>query len=233
LPSEEPYAIMSRVLSGDVMALFRRLSSALWYVIVLIVIIAMVVAAGQSAFFPEDVELAQWIQTTHSPWLDSIMSFASYLGAWPLAVLWAGGVAGILFLFRQRLEAIFVFLSVLGFGLSEAIKAVVQRPRPSPDLVVVMEPVSGYSFPSGHATFTVVFFGFLLFLVSSIPMFQGAFKRLIQFILWAAIILGAISRVYQGVHWPSDVVGGLIIGLLILLSFIAAYRGFLPRRTYY
>jgi undecaprenyl-diphosphatase len=110
-------------------------------------------------------------------------------------------------------------LLLVGVGLlsmmDRVLKVLVDRPRPSSDLVSVMEINHSMSFPSGHATFAMVFFGALFYLstsyISSPIIRSGA-----QVGAVVLILLTGISRIYLGAHWPSDVLGGYLLGGLIL-----------------
>ncbi|MBQ1599085.1 MAG: phosphatase PAP2 family protein, partial [Bifidobacterium sp.] len=101
-------------------------------------------------------------------------------------------------------------------ALNEVIKAIVQRPRPSVQHLVVER---GFSFPSGHAMAATAFYGFLIYLLYRYRRHTAA--------VWALIVaLGAIApvimftRVYLGVHYASDVLAGCLfsIAYLTLLS---------------
>jgi membrane protein DedA with SNARE-associated domain/membrane-associated phospholipid phosphatase len=111
--------------------------------------------------------------------------------------------------FRQ--PAFLAFCLVGALGLSPVIKLIVQRPRP--ELSPVAD-VGGYAFPSGHATTSMIVFGALAFVLT---------RRLswgTNVWIWAAAVAAAFligfSRLYLGVHWPTDVVGGWVLGSLWL-----------------
>lgn len=91
------------------------------------------------------------------------------------------------------------------------LKLSIARHRPTADLVNVLKPETGYSFPSGHA----VFYTWLaVMLAASIA--PRISPRLRPPLWWAAALLallGCTGRVWAGVHWPSDVLGGLLLGL--------------------
>jgi undecaprenyl-diphosphatase len=118
-------------------------------------------------------------------------------------------------------------MSVLGAGISgtatELIKAIIQRPRPTPELVDVFSVLTSYSFPSGHVMFYVCFFGFVWYL--SYSLLKQSLKR--SFLLGffgSLILLIGVSRIYLGHHWASDVLGAYLLGGLILLGLILFYQ---------
>jgi PAP2 superfamily protein len=95
-----------------------------------------------------------------------------------------------------------------GAALNAIMKAAFERPRPElwPRL-----PDQGFSFPSGHAMETTIVFGYFAYLIA-----REAPRRAGAAYLSAAvgIVLIALSRLYLGVHWPSDVIGGIAMGYL-------------------
>ncbi len=108
------------------------------------------------------------------------------------------------------------------------IKLFIQRPRPSSSLVHVLQNVGGYSFPSGHVMFYTAFFGFIWFLAFSL-LKPSWLRTLILFILGLLIVLIGASRIYEGEHWASDVLGGYLIASLILVAAVQLYRWGKPR----
>ena len=104
---------------------------------------------------------------------------------------------------------------VVGALLNYFLKQLFQRQRP--DLLRLIE-IGGYSFPSGHSMSSVVFYGFLIYL--SIRYLKHWSKYCITGVLGLLIIAIGFSRIYLGVHYASDVLGGFIIGLGWLVLFI-------------
>ena len=116
-----------------------------------------------------------------------------------------------------------VFLAinmVVGNLINHFVKSIVQRPRPSlPHLVVE----TGYSFPSGHATAAVMFFGSLI-LIGHFLIKQKSWHHLWIGIMLIMLLLLGISRLYVQVHYPSDVTAGFLLALgnLTILWLVAA-----------
>ena len=121
---------------------------------------------------------------------------------------------------RRRL-ALFLVVTAIGGGLVDsAVKILVDRPRP-----VVEEPLAhafGKSFPSGHAMSSTVTYGALLLA------FLPAIPRPWRWLAWTCttLLVGSISlsRLFLGVHFVSDVVGGVVLGLAWLIGSAAAFK---------
>ncbi len=147
------------------------------------------------------------------------LSFAKYflfftdIGDWQGVVIF--GIVFILFLLMmgKRREAIFSSFTLLFGEMSYAlIKIIIARPRPS--IFYSLVPRSGFSFPSGHSVGSMVFYGFTGYLI--MRMLKKRSLKYLVLIATAVIILSiGFSRIYLGVHWTSDVLGGWTLGLSI------------------
>src|SRR5437868_5051055 len=165
-----------------------------------------------------DVAITREFQENQNPWLKFIMIAVSYIGS--VQLLSAGLVlltAAILWLVRLRLEAIMLVATcATSTLLNGLIKLIVARPRPSANLVEIIQTASGNSFPSGHVMQYVAFWGFLFSL--GIILFKGKHWWRIALLIVSAlfIILVGPSRIYLGDHWASDVLGAYLIGGVLL-----------------
>ncbi len=160
-----------------------------------------------------------WLAT---PALDYLMVFitrkANFI--WPFAVLW-------LFIFAiggrtVRTSLVMVLVAVLlSDFISTLLKGLFARPRPCQTLDGIRLLVGcggSYSMPSGHATN-----------IFAATVFLGLrFKKLLIPLLAVAFLVG-LSRIYVGVHYPSDVVAGALLGSLIAVIFVEADRRAVPR----
>jgi len=129
-----------------------------------------------------------------------------------------------LWMVRDRRGAAQIALAAGGGGICvEILKRVVQRPRQTtiPPLVHF----HGFSFPSGHALTTTATYAMLGAIACSYVQ-DRRIRRVIRLICAAVIALVAISRIYLGAHYPSDVAGGILIGLawFLLIRHILAIR---------
>lgn len=146
------------------------------------------------------------------PWIQQAARDVTSLGGITVLTLLVGCVTGYLLLIRSRTSASLLLISVLGgVALNSSLKIWFARPRP--DFVVPVEKVFTLSFPSGHAAISAVTYLTLAALIAR----TTSSKRLrIYFIIMGIVLtlLIGISRVYLGVHYPTDVLAGWCIGSL-------------------
>lgn len=164
-----------------------------------------------------DLRFTSWLQRFRQDWLDAAARGVTGLGnTLPLIVL--GLVTGI-FLLRVRLIWAGVFTALIPpvvLTLNVLIKELIGRPRPEDTVVHQLLSPIGLSFPSGHAMVPMVFFGFLGLMAWTY--LQPGLKRTLGVVLTVLlVVLIGLSRVYLGVHWLSDVIGGWTGGLLMLI----------------
>ncbi|WP_420457800.1 phosphatase PAP2 family protein [Neolewinella sp.] len=135
------------------------------------------------------------------------------------------------YLAHRPLEAKFILLSVLSLPVIAAAKLIMNRQRPTADLVRVVYEAQFQSFPSGHVTFYTVFFGFLAYLAYRMTGWpRGARVSLGVFSLFLVFTV-PFSRVYLGVHWGTDVLAGFLLGLALLVGLLSWYTHTLKKRT--
>ena len=104
----------------------------------------------------------------------------------------------------------------IAYIFSVLFKNVFRRERP---LEMLVDKPFNFSFPSGHTICSIVFYGFLIYVVSKLVK-NVNIRRLINFFLVIIIVLVPFSRVYLGVHFLTDVLAGVILGIVCLLSFV-------------
>jgi undecaprenyl-diphosphatase len=161
---------------------------------------------------PFDLAGRAAVRALENPTLSAIMWGASVYGA-PVRLSPVGLLAVAVFLYRGwRRGALLVLVTLVGaWVLDSGLKLLYARARPRPFFDFYPAPES-YSFPSGHALFSVCFFGGLAVLLT-----HRLNGRALQAAVWVAavalILLIGGSRVYLGVHYPTDVVGGYAVGI--------------------
>ena len=102
--------------------------------------------------------------------------------------------------------------------LNQLIKRILQRPRPT-EYRIIEE--TGYSFPSGHSMVSMAFYGYFIYLIYKYV------KNISIILLSLLICLIGISRIYLGVHYTSDVLGGFLISISYLIIYISAANKFI------
>lgn len=144
------------------------------------------------------------------------------LGGVPFSVLFVILISlYLLFKKKRRDLAVWYVLTIaLGAGLlNQLLKFLFQRPRPTIEHLVEQ---GGYSFPSGHSMGSMILYGALVFLIV-----QLSRKRITKWIALACaailVFLIGFSRIYLGVHFPSDVIGGYSLGAAWLTGCISLY----------
>lgn len=143
--------------------------------------------------------------------LTNIMKIITFLGSALSIILLT--VLLIIVVKGKRNKILILINVIVTTLLNQLLKNVFQRGRPIDSIIEE----SGYSFPSGHSMVSMAFYGFLIYLVykSNIK-----YKGLIIGLLSVLIVLIGISRIYLGVHYPTDVIGGFTLSLSYLLLFI-------------
>jgi undecaprenyl-diphosphatase len=167
------------------------------------------VSSGATQVF--DDRVLQWIARQRSPGLDKVMLEITFLGTGTV-VLVAVAVSGMfLWLSNHRYSALLLFISTSGgILLNHLLKAGFSRPRPQ--IVEWGTTVVSSSFPSGHAMSSAVVYGTVAYLAGRLQ--RRRLHRVITMLLAGLlIVLISVSRLYLGVHYPSDVLAGVIIGL--------------------
>jgi len=171
---------------------------------------------------PLDARLYETLYAGHRPGLLVLARLLTFLGEPTLLVSAGFLVAGWLTWRKHgRLALALLLIVLIGRGLSEVQKYWIARARPDlePHLVIVKTS----SFPSGHATSSMIFY-LTLALALTTP---GRWRRIAAAVAVAVSLSIGLSRVMLGVHWPSDVIGGWSFGLLwVLLTLRRAERLF-------
>ena len=107
--------------------------------------------------------------------------------------------------------------------LNQIIKFIMQRPRPT-EFRIIEE--TGYSFPSGHSMISMAFYGYLIYLIYKYV--KNKYIKWISIVVLSLLICTiGISRIYLGVHYTSDVLGGFLISISYLVIFISAVNKFI------
>jgi membrane-associated phospholipid phosphatase len=178
------------------------------------VVLTIFVLLFPSSFI--DREFSQEVQEHSNPFLDTLMKAISSFGYMPNAPVMVLGIAMLFLLFKRKKEALFVVLTALSSLVSLGIKILVNRPRPTDDIVKILVKTTEKSFPSGHVLFYVVFFGFLTLLMYEVKSIPKLIRYPVSALCLLLIFTIPYSRIYLGAHWFTDVTAGFFLGLICL-----------------
>lgn len=173
-------------------------------------------------------ELLVWDQpitdasvTLRGPLVDRIALWVSRLGSTPVVFV-AGAVGIVLAARRCGTLALVMLVTIAARAPVEwLLKDLVGRPRPTGDRLVA---VAGFSYPSGHVLAAAATWGFVP-LIAALYVQRRWLWWTLTTLAWSIITLVAWSRVWLGVHWTSDVIGGLALGFVALSAAEALIDG--------
>jgi len=165
-----------------------------------------------------DERIMVLVHSRSRPRLDAAMRLLTHLGDAKTLIIAALALAWFFFkLYARRRDAFTILLALASsITLNNIFKIAFQRERPA-YWELIARPHT-YSFPSGHAMTSMAVYGCAAYLLeTAFPRYRWCFRLLAA----ALILLIGASRVYLGVHWPSDVLAGFAAGLVLV--FAAAY----------
>ncbi len=195
------------------------------YLLAAIIVFAILaVLAHTVAYFAFDLVISRGVQTVNVAWFDALMRLVSWFGFAPQVNLVALMILVFLYVTGLKWEAVTAFIAAAGISIiGFAIKVLVDRPRPSADLIHVMAQLKDFSFPSGHVLFYTAFFGFLLFLTFTL-LRPPVLRAMLLFLFGALVGLIGISRIYEGEHWASDVLAAYLLASVWLALMVRLYQ---------
>lgn len=163
---------------------------------------------SSSAITQIDLAVIEQSVEIREPFLNSLMYFLTFLGGTVFITLVLGAAGVIVYIAeRQKRWPVFLAWTIVGsVGLDNLIKTLVDRPRPD---FHRLTDVSGSAFPSGHSSAAAALFLALAFVLTR--RMNGG-RTWVWGIAGVLACLVAVSRVYLGAHWPTDVIGGLALG---------------------
>jgi len=178
--------------------------------------------------FPLETSVSTWVQSWSRPWLDTLMKVISAPGMLAIAGPLVLVASAALFLKGWRRDALmFLILAAAGRLIALGIKTAVARPRPSEDLIQLIQQSESYSFPSGHVTHYTIVLGLLAVLLEA-RLGPSKGLRILQAAFAVALLAMGLSRIYLGAHWLSDVAAGYVLGGACVLAAAWAWRRWAP-----
>ncbi len=171
----------------------------------------VMVETGDASLIDDPVGNA--VISMRADWLTPIMKIITYMGNWQTVT----AICVILLLFKRTRLTYGVPLSIGALFVSLAnkgIKAIALRPRPDAELFLIEQ--GGWSFPSGHAITSMFFFGMLIWLIRR-NMQNRRYANILTVLFAIPMVLIGVSRVYLGVHYPTDVLAGWCLGIIVIV----------------
>ena len=182
--------------------------------LVLFVLLAILMVTGNLQWFDDPIR--EWVYSIRNPALTEVLKVITYMGNWQTITL----LCIVLLLFRKTrlrygvpVSAGAIFVTIF----NRIIKLIFKRPRPEESLHLIEE--GGYSFTSGHSITSMVVVGLLIYLVRKYVRNRKAANILTAALAVPWIFIG-LSRIYMGVHFPSDVLAGWALGAAVLVGII-------------
>jgi len=172
------------------------------------------------SLIPWGTEVILWVQSFSNPFLDRLFTMATFLGE---EEFYLAFLPLIYWCLDKRTGVRLAYAFLLSTYVNSSLKDLFDIPRPDDPGIRFLRHETSPSFPSGHAQGAVVNWGYLA------TQWQNSALWVVAIVL---ILLTSLSRVYVGVHFPQDVVGGIAIGIVYLLAFnwvAARWRGRLAR----
>ena len=167
----------------------------------------MIIRTFLASLLPWGTRVILALQSLSYPALDLFFTSVTFLGSEGSYLLL---LPILIWCLDKRLGVRVALLVLFSAYLNDALKALVQSPRPDPEIVRWVVSAHGWGFPSGHAQTTTALFGYLALWLR---------PRRWAAALWLGPPLVSLSRLYLGVHYPQDVLGGILVGLAVLAFF--------------
>ena len=188
--------------------------------IIILLIVSFIVIKNSSIYkyiVNFDYKVIEFFGNVNDKRLTTSMSFITNFGDWYIPILI---IVCIFLIIKNKWYFYTLSSSYLLSGIVVFItKILVARPRPLEALIKIP---SSYSFPSGHTFFSFGFYSLIIFFILKSRL-KKPFKVMLTVIFSFLMLLVPFSRVYLGVHYFTDVMGGLVLGILFLLFFINTY----------
>ena len=179
-------------------------------ILILYLIIIILLLRDNLQWF--DLPLTMAVQSLESPLLTEIMKFFSFIGStWVVIIIAFINIIFFFFVFKYRSEVIFFVVTLSGSTLlNSLLKNLFERERPISHRLIE---APGYSFPSGHSMAAFTLYAVLAILLwNHLKTKTG--KTITIIVLSLFIFAIGISRIYLGVHYPSDVLGGYLTSFI-------------------
>lgn len=177
------------------------------------------VSTGRELAF--DTVIREWFYSIRTSWLTEVVKAITFMGNTKTIIViclvllllpLVRGKAGLQV--TKKIGIPIAVVAIVGSAINKAIKHIVMRPRPDVSLHLIDQ--GGWSFPSGHSISSLLLYGFLAWLILYYVKDKWAANvaTVILTLLWMGV---GLSRIYLGVHYPTDVLGGWMLGMVVMM----------------
>jgi membrane-associated phospholipid phosphatase len=204
-----PKEAAEEVVAGDPGETARRWLGPLTLVVAALFAIDTFLVATNALLLPFDLPVTTFVQ--QFPWgpVTYLFDLTNKTAGYIQGVVAVAAVI-LLFIWNRRAGALMA-IGAISSLLDNEIKLLMARQRPAADLVHILTPAPGYSYPSGHAVYFTWMSFMLAFAVA--PHIRPSRRWFVWVAAALVIVVACLGRVYAGAHWPSDVLGGFLLGL--------------------
>lgn len=187
--------------------------------LIIFLILTYIVSAGQELAF--DTAIREWFYSIRTPWLTEVVKAITFMGntntivtlcVLLLVVPLVKGKFGLQI--TKKVGIPIAATAIIGSAINKTIKHTILRPRPDVSLHLIEQ--GGWSFPSGHSISGLLMYGLLAWLIRRYVKDKSVANAatVILTMLWIGV---GLSRIYLGVHYPTDVLGGWMLGMVIMM----------------
>ena len=184
--------------------------------LILLIIDATLILTNNISWF--DNFIYNIVINLKSDFMTNVMKGITFLGSVKFIII----INVLLFIYsmvKKKYNLLLITISSITSPIvNNILKVIFKRPRP---IIINMIEEGSYSFPSGHSMISILFYGSIIYLLNK---YKIKHCKLISIILSMLILLIGISRIYLGVHYPSDVLGGYLTAGICLTIITLIYK---------
>lgn len=186
-------------------------------IITLIIFTYIAINVFKKEIFTWDTSIYNYLMQKRNIKLNELVILFTELGGAIVITI----ITILLLIFTKKENKKMILINVIFITLlNQILKIIFMRPRPE---IMRLIDENGYSFPSGHSMVSTAFYGLLIYLIYKNV--KNKYLKWFGCIALSLIILGiCLSRIYLGVHYASDVVGGLVFSIAYLIIYIYIYK---------
>jgi undecaprenyl-diphosphatase len=199
-----------------------------WIILTLLLLIFAADLAAVILGYTADIDkmAMDYIVSIRDPFLTTVAKGITFMGDTKTII----GLALIFLIIPGRLKFGLPLTIAAGIsgGIQTGLKYLIQRPRP--DEAIWLIPEDGFSFPSGHSCTGLMFYIFMMILLRRLLIIRGhKGPAYLITCLFPILVIGiGLSRLYLGVHYPSDVLGGWVLASALLIIVVTLYDTYYP-----